>query len=433
MLARNSVFTLTKTLTHLIPFSIHAFAQALALVGSLIRIPMILLGISRLEFSNILICLQILGLSGLIFGGSRLYSRNPPERFLSSGSRVNLVELTSEILGWSGWLFCVGFLNALLFLFFLFPAGEYGFPFAFVLIILSTLLFGFSAYFGILTGILDGMNKFNGVAFSDVISTILMIPLTYLALVLNADPWTYLAIGSITLFNSGFYAIMRLRRHGIFHRIRFNSNWKLSSGISGRMGQGLGAFLSNNFDLLIIGKFGNQLDTIDYSATSRINLAVDLPSAANAPKQWLQISKLNEKDPNFTSNLRRINFRFTISNFILILPIAVMLNFFYAPYMQSLFGEKYIPNYGLLWSILLARVVYTTYSTLYVSLSTMSRTKTFTSLGILIGILNILISCLSVKLLPLIGPAIGTIVASFIGIGVILFLNRQKPYIKAST
>jgi O-antigen/teichoic acid export membrane protein len=199
------------------------------------------------------------------------------------------------------------------------------------------------------------------------------------------------------------------------------------------MGQGLGAFLSNNFDLLIIGKFGNQLDTIDYSATSRINLAVDLPSAANAPKQWLQISKLDEKDPNFTANLRRINLRFTISNFILILPIAVMLNCFYAPYMQTLFGEKYIPNYVLLWSILLARVMYTSYSTLYLSLSTMSRTKIFTSLGILIGILNILISCLSVKLLPLIGPAIGTFVASFIGIGVILFLNRQKPHIEAST
>ncbi len=429
MVGRNSASGLAKLFVSLKPFSVHALAQAIALVGSLIRIPMILLGISRLEYSAILICLQILGLSGLVFGASRLFSRNPPQRFLSPDSKVNLVELTREILGLSGWLFCAGFLSALLFLFFLFPSGEYGFSYAIVLITLSTLLFGLSAYFGALTGVLDGMNKFNGVAFSDVISTILMIPLTYLAIIFNAEPWAYLTIGSLTLFNSGIYAMARLRGQGIFHRIQFNSNRILSRGISGRMGQGLGAFLSNNFDLLIIGKLGNQVDAIYYSATSRINLAVDLPSAANAPRQWLQLSKLDEKDPGFAFNLRKINLRFTISNLMLIFPIAILLNFFYTPYMKSLFGNNFIPDYVLLWSILVARVSYTCYSTLYLSLSNKSRTNIFTSLGIVIGVLNILISCLAMKFFPLVGPAIGTASAAFIGIGIILFLNHQKPYI----
>jgi O-antigen/teichoic acid export membrane protein len=412
---------------------IHALAQVIALIGSIVRIPLILSGLSQLEFSAILICLQFLGMSGLIFGASRLFSRNPPVRFQTSEFTVDVQTMAKEILSISGWLFGLGFLNSQLFLLLFFPRGDYGLFLSVILMLLSTSLFGFSAYFGTLTGILDSRNKYNGVAFSDVASTILMIPLTYWAVNSNANPWIYLAIGSLTLFNMGIYAIVKLRHERIFHRIKFKLSFTDFKGVSGRMGQGLGAFLSNNFDLVIIGKFGNQVDAIEYSATSRINLAIDLPSAANAPKQWSQIAKLTETDAGFPSNLRKINFRFTFGNLVLVSPIAGAIFLLYEPYMQSLFGENYIPNYLLLGTVLVARIIYTTYSTLYLSLSTSSRVHMFTRLGIYIGLLNIALSCFAVKILPLIGAALGTTIASLIGIVVILFVNRRRPSNKKSS
>ncbi len=433
MFTFGSFFKLRIIWTSLKPFLIHAFAQIFALSGSIIRIPLILIGVSQLEFSAILICLQFLGMSGLIFGASRLFSRNPPARFLTSDSLVDVRNLTKQILSFSGWLFCIGSINALIFLAFFLPPGNYGAYFSIVLVLLSSLLFGFSSYFGTLTGILDSRNKYNGVALSDVVSTILMIPLTYCAVRTNANPWVYLAVGSLTLFNSGAYSIVKLRNEGIFHKILFKTNRTHQNGISGRMGQGLGAFLSNNFDLVILGKFGNQLDSIAYSASSKICLAIDLPSAANAPKQWLQIARLNEKDTGFASTMWRVNAKFTFENFILITPIALTISILYETYMKSLFGEEFNPNYVLLWSVLCARATYTTYSTLYLSLSTSSRVRLFTQLGIYIGLLNIVISCFAVQVYPLIGPAIGTIIASFIGIMIILFLNYRQFFTEASS
>ncbi len=414
------------------PFTIHAFAQVLALFGSVIRIPLILVGISELDFAAVLICLQFLGLSGLIFGGSRLLARNPPERFLSDVSTVEVHHLTKEILSWSGWLFCLGCLNAQLFLLVFSPANDSGGILSITVTVLSSLLFGLSSYLGTLTGILDRQNEYNGVALSDVFSTILMIPLTYLAMILNAGAWAYLAIGSLTLFNSGAYAMIKLRKEGIFHRISFKTSSSYTKSIAGRMGQGLGAFLSNNFDLLIIGRLGNQLDAIDYSATSRINLAVDLPSAANAPRQWFEISKLEEKEKDFTPRINKINARFAFSNLMFILPIAVILNIFYPRYMHILLGDDYDVDFLLLWAILLSRIFYTTYSTLYLSLSLASRVKIFTRLGIYIGFLNVISSCLFMKSFPLIGPALGTALASTVGIGVIVLKNSREPKTKAS-
>ena len=147
----------------------------------------------------------------------------------------------------------------------------------------------------------------------------------------------------------------------------------------------------------------------------------------------MQVARFTEGQNDFASNLRKLNLKFTLGNLVLVAPIAIFISLLYQPYMQTLFGGQYNPNYTLLWSILCGRIIYTTYSTLYLSLSTPSKVNVFTRLGIYIGLLNILFSCLLMQSLPLIGPAIGTAIASLIGIAVILLVNHRESAMGASS
>lgn len=403
--------------------SSHGIAQFLALFGSVIRIPLILAAISQLEFAAILMSLQFLGMSGLIFGSLRLFARKPPKRFQIANSETNVKKLCSEILNYSGWLFLFGFIISLIFLLIFRPKGASDFFFAFSLLITSILIFGFSAYFGVLAGILDSRNKYNELALSDMLSTILMVILTIVAVKIRVNLAIYLIIGSLTLFNMGIYSTFKLRNEKIFHRIRFGLNINRFKEFFNFMGQGIGAFLSNNFDLLILGKLGNQIDVVQYSATQKMNLAVDLPSASNSPRQWREICNVSKKDSQYMRKVWILNLRFVVVNLFLTIPIASTLFFLYKPYMIYTLGNDYQINYSLFWILVLSRLMYTTYSTLYLSLSLNSRLKLFTKIGVSIGILNIGISCLAVLYFPILGPAIGTILASAFGILLIFYKN----------
>ncbi len=118
-----------------------------------------------------------------------------------------------------------------------------------------------------------------------------------------------------------------------------------------------------------------------------------------------------------------LNLRFVVVNLFLTIPIASTLFFLYKPYMIYTLGNDYQINYSLFWILVLSRLMYTTYSTLYLSLSLNSRLKLFTKIGVSIGILNIGISCLAVLYFPILGPAIGTILASAFGILLIFYKN----------